>query len=305
MTVDSDPSRDLRISAERDGYNKLSTVVISKTFCERDDSNSRRKEKDVKSHCDISLHWCSRPFGPPHLLWLRIGGDLKIRFLYDGEPPPQKFMQLPDVPAPGIADESFIVDPETRGIANVIVYLRPAAIGGLPIHPQLLQPTDAVSVMTIRGFRFQPHVAFVCVGQSLEIHNQEMFGHNPKIDFLSNTPDNLILRGGDIGRTRILSGTERLPVNVSDSIKPWLSAKLVVNDHPYVGKTNTDGILTMQNIPIGNWTFQAWHETAGYLRNVEVANQRTTWEKGRFQIQINPKLNDFGDVKISPESFRK
>ena len=56
-----------------------------------------------------------------------LWGDLRIRFVYDGQPPNREALEL--VPRDGIdaevLDESLIVHRENGGIANVVAYLYP------------------------------------------------------------------------------------------------------------------------------------------------------------------------------------
>ena len=74
---------------------------------------------------------------------------------------------------------------------------------------------------------------------------------------------------------------EKLPTNVGCSIHPWMTAKLVVKKHPYVGVTDENGKLTIKNMPAGKWTLQVWQEVRRlYVTEAKQDGKATKWAKG-------------------------
>ena len=101
-------------------------------------------------------------------------GDLKLRFVYDGETAP--------------ADEGWMVDEKTKGVANVLMWLEPPERGSVATHPDLVEPKQPSVTVKIAMRRFEPHVTIVRRDQSLVLSNRDPFGHNPKPTLFTTRP---------------------------------------------------------------------------------------------------------------------
>jgi hypothetical protein len=86
------------------------------------------------------------------------------------------------------------------------------------------------------------------------------------------------------------------------NIHPWMGARVVVKRHPYMAVSNPDGCLEIKNLPVGEWTFQFWHEKAGYLSKVSVLASPTD-RRGKCTIPIRVGSNDLGPIKLPPSLF--
>jgi hypothetical protein len=82
-----------------------------------------------------------------------------------------------------------------------------------------------------------------------------------------------------------------------------MAASLVVQDHPYMATTDDRGSFTIRNLPAGTWTFQFWHEKAGYLRRVTHNGEAKEWPRGRLTVTIAPGDNNLGTVHLAPAVF--
>jgi hypothetical protein len=72
--------------------------------------------------------------------------------------------------------EDLIIDKDSRGLANVFVYL---AKKPKSIHPDLIEPpTDAIST-TYKDCQLIPHCLVGRVGQNIAIGNADTIAHNP------------------------------------------------------------------------------------------------------------------------------
>jgi hypothetical protein len=98
---------------------------------------------------------------------------------------------------------------------------------------------------------------------------------------------------------------ERLPVRVSCSIHPWMNAILVIKDSPYMAVTDEDGKFTIENLPEGEWEFQVWHESAGYIDSVKLGGKTAKWSKGRMKQKIAAGENALGDILVPAAAFKK
>jgi hypothetical protein len=232
-------------------------------------------------------------------------GDLKAKFVYLGAPPAaQPVVITKDQEVCGkhkLVDESLVVNKTNGGIQNIIAFIyRRLGDQAPPIHP------DYAALKPLRldnlNCRFVPHVLPVRTGQKLILGNKDPVAHNTKIDSLSNPPINpLIPAGGELEHS--FADTERLPARVSCSIHPWMSAWVVVQDNPYVGVTNKDGVLEIKNVPTGTWTFRFWQEKAGYIRELEQDGTAIEWSKGRLEVTITPAGVDLGTLAVKPSNF--
>src|SRR5215217_4923373 len=81
-------------------------------------------------------------------------GNLTMRFVYDGLPPTPRLLKGPS--GHEFADESLIVDPKDRGLANVCIWL--VAEDGIepPVHPQLALAGNLAFSGTILDGRISP-----------------------------------------------------------------------------------------------------------------------------------------------------
>jgi hypothetical protein len=231
-------------------------------------------------------------------------GDLKIQFLLDGKPqvaPPLKADKDPAVCAvKPIPDEKLLVGP-TGGIENVIVFLVPEKGSKLEIHPDYEKEKTSAVELDNKACKFTPHVALVRTGQVLKLKNSDPVGHNSKLDFTANLPQNPIIPGSATIEVKDLTKAEKRATPVSCSIHPWMSAWVLVQDHPYMAKSNADGEVVLKNVPAGSFTFQVWHEDLGNISDknaVDAAGKAVTWSKGKAALTIKAGMNDLGTIKV-------
>jgi len=231
-------------------------------------------------------------------------GDLTATFVYDGPPPaPVKATVNKDVEYCGkfnVVDESLTVNPKNGGVANLLCFLYVGRGGEKPpVHPDFAKSaTDEIKLDNDKC-RFHPYFTVLRTTQTLLVGNSDTVAHNTNITALDNPPQNILIpASGELKMT--FPAEERFPMQVVCNIHPWMHGKVVVKEHPYVAVTNSDGKLTIKNLPVGTWTFQFWHERPGYVTEVSVDGQPTTWTRGRVELTIKPGPNDLGEIKLAP-----
>ncbi|HHK42899.1 MAG TPA: methylamine utilization protein, partial [Planctomycetaceae bacterium] len=103
-------------------------------------------------------------------------GNVKGKFLYDGTPPtPGALSITKDKEYCGkfsLVDERLVVNPDNKGIANVVVMLYVRRGKKVNVHPDLKKASGSVELDN-NHCRFDPHIAFVRTGQELVIKNSD------------------------------------------------------------------------------------------------------------------------------------
>lgn len=238
--------------------------------------------------------------------WASVRG----RFVYEGTAPePDRLAITKDIAycsEHGPRDETLVVNGDNGGLANVVVSLYLGRRAAAPAVHDSYEKTAADKVtLTNEHCRFEPHVALLRTSQTLEIKNTDPVGHNTKIDTSLNPSINPITPAGETLEHRF-GRPERGPAAVSCSIHPWMRAWVVITDHPYVAASDADGKFEIANLPVGKWTFSAWHEKAersGRITTVERDGKRESWARGRFELTIQPGENDLGEIKVDRSLF--
>lgn len=228
-------------------------------------------------------------------------GGIKGQVILDGEIPAVKdLVKKGDANAKdaavcakeGVPDEKIIVDPATKGIANVVVYLRkkPAKI-----HPDLAKPAAAELSYDQVGCKFVPHILVVQSGQAIKVLNGDAISHNTRNAPVKNPGFNFIVNMNDRVGTKVNNQTfaETVPMPISCDIHPWMRGYWVMVDHPYAVVTGADGKFELPKLPEGENEFRVWHEGPGYL------------EKSLKVMVKNGAVTDVPVIKVKPADLNK
>ncbi|HEY4259723.1 MAG TPA: carboxypeptidase regulatory-like domain-containing protein [Schlesneria sp.] len=165
--------------------------------------------------------------------------------------------------ADAVPDEAVVVDPESKGLANVVVWLakKPAKV-----HPDLVKSKNPEVIFDQKGCRFLPHVLLVRTDQQVRVLSDDGVAHNTHTYPLKNKQTNFIVALNDrVGVAVPVPQEERLPAKVSCDIHPWMQAWWVILDHPYAAVTNAKGEFEIADLPVGEHEFRVWQERPGYL----------------------------------------
>lgn len=245
---------------------------------------------------------CSLLFASPALA--QEWGSLKGKFVLDGAPPaPGAVNADKDAAVCGLCklvDEDLVVDPATKGIKNILVYLRtkdPA------VHPDYEKLKGTKVVFDNKCCRFEPRVVGLTLDQTLVVGNPDGVGHNANGAPLNDTPFNPLLQPGQ-NYEHQFAKEQRLPVPIACNIHPWMKGYVLPRENPYFAVSATDGSFEIKNLPAGELEFQVWQEAAGYL----VA--KPEWMKGKLKGILTVtiaggKTEDLGEVKVDPKLFKK
>ena len=241
----------------------------------------------------------------------QMWGSLSGTFLYEGTPVIRKsFWGTKDgqicYPKP-ILSERLIVDTKTRGIQNVILWLdHKSSDPQFPIHPDYLKQAGAPVQLKTQNCRFEPHVTLLWTSETLQTSNQDENLHHmhffPIRNTLKSISDDNPLRSGKDYR---FPKAEPVPMKVTCDFHPWMCGWVLLKDHPYLAVTDEKGRFEIRQLPVGNWTFRAWHESVGYLGEVTLNKKKQTWPKGRFQVSIPTSGCSLGKIVLSEQLFKE
>jgi hypothetical protein len=185
-----------------------------------------------------------------------ISGVIK----FDGTPPERKQIDMSQdancATASGdkLADDTVI---DNGKLENVFVYVTGGPADkfdfGIPSEPAVL---DQV------GCRYTPRVLGIQTGQMLRVLNSDKTTHNVHPSPKKNAEWNQVqtANGAPIEK-KFLKPEALIPVKCNQH--PWMLAHVGVLDHPFYAVSGKDGSYTVKNLPPGDYTLTAFHETLG------------------------------------------
>ena len=234
-------------------------------------------------------------------------GDLKGKFVYTADIPTASKLNITKDPEYcgrfQLVDESLVINPENKGIANIIVMMYLSRGKTTAVCPDLKPADKLVEINNIKC-RFEPRISVVLAGQEFVIKNDDTIGHNTKIDTFANAASNdSVPAKGQMKTT--FPKPETLPTPVSCSIHPWMRGYLVIKDHPYVAVTDANGEFMIPKLPAGKLTIQFWQERTGYVENVTIGGKKTKLRRDRIELTIKDNESlDLGTIQVGRDELK-
>ncbi len=142
-------------------------------------------------------------------------------------------------------------------LANVLVYVK----SGLTAGQQFPAPRQA-SELDQEGCLYHPRVVAVMVNQPLTISNSDPVLHNIKAVPKTNRGFNISQPTAGMETERTFTRPE-MAIPVECNVHGWMHANVFVMEHPFYAVTGEDGSFTIQGLPPGTYTLEAWHEEHG------------------------------------------
>jgi plastocyanin len=180
-----------------------------------------------------------------------IRGTVKVHGQLPKLPPLQisKYKEVcRDVP-----NETLIVGP-TQGLRYAVVTLE-GIVKGKAVEQEVQHELDNVKC------RFTPHVQTASVGQFVLLKNTDPILHTAHAYFASGQPHfNVGLYPGRTSRKPLVTPGV---VKILCEVHPWMSAYIIVTEHPYHAVTDTYGEYLIGDVPAGSYRLRAWHESLG------------------------------------------
>jgi plastocyanin len=188
----------------------------------------------------------------------QVTGKVKL----DGKAPEPKEIDMSGVKecAAQHADpvmEETIVASEKGELANVVVMVKAeeaAALGG--------EVPKETAVLDQKGCQYVPHVMAMMVGQKMAVKNDDPFLHNVHSLAQTNPAFNFGQPNKDPGKA-VDPPKASETIKIKCDVHPWMSAWIIVLDHPFFAVSKPDGSFEIKGLPDGDYTLQAWHEKLG------------------------------------------
>lgn len=169
-------------------------------------------------------------------------------------PEPRSFVPEGDAAACGATKRVAAVDVAPNGALRDAVVTLAAAPGGAEA------PEDGV-LLDQAGCEFIPHVVVAHVGETVRVRNSDPLTHNIHTAAFDNRTVNRMQPSGADELELRFDVPER--IRVQCDIHPWMSAWIIVTDHPWAAVTGEDGGFELRGVPAGERSVEVWHEALG------------------------------------------
>ena len=183
------------------------------------------------------------------------GGELSGTVKFSGQASVTKVLNVdrnPEYCGKTVLDESLIVNPENKGIQNVVVSLEGINKGKKHI------PTSIV--LENSKCHFVPHILGGVVGDTYELKNSDTVLHNTHLRFEGgSTLINVVLPPDGVNVKRPLTTPGIL--NANCDAHRFMKGNILVFDQPYFSITDNNGEFRISDIPPGHYKIKIWHET--------------------------------------------
>ncbi len=152
-----------------------------------------------------------------------------------------------------VPNETLIVGPG-RGLRYAVVTLE-GITKGKAVERETTHELDNIEC------RFSPHVLAASVGQFVILKNSDPILHTAHAFFTKEQPQfNVGLYPGRVSRKPLIAAGV---VKIRCEVHPWMSAYIVVTEHPYHAISDLYGEYELSDVPPGVYRLKVWHESLG------------------------------------------
>jgi len=215
------------------------------------------------------------------------GGTVRGTISFKGVPPTPAAVAPSDDPAcDGMASSEQSVRVKDGKLENVLVRVRGLVPGPRPTQPVVIDQHQCT---------YLPRVQGATIGQPLLVKNSDGTLHNARA--LAGTKSLFNVAQPPHGKAvqRNLPADVEL-VRLKCDIHPWMAAWVVVNPNRFFATSGADGSFSIEHLPAGTYTLEAWHETLG-IRTAEITLKEGESVSASFEFSAQAPASASGGVK--------
>ncbi|MBI4358086.1 MAG: cytochrome c oxidase subunit II, partial [Candidatus Omnitrophica bacterium] len=191
---------------------------------------------------------------------------------------------------PKEAFQQRIVVNSNQTLKNVFVYIKEGVEG------ETTSPPSTPAVLDQKACAYEPRVLGMQAKQKLQILNSDPTLHNIHA-FPKKSPEfNLGMPTQGMKLEKSFSNPEVM-VKMKCDVHPWMTGYIGVLNHPFFAVTDDQGVFKIENVPPGEYTVEAWHETYGTkTERVSVADGSAPVD---FQFSTKEIVDETSGLKIT------
>jgi len=181
-----------------------------------------------------------------------IAGSVK----FTGKAPEMRPLSTPDpfCARQPIKEEDVMVG-AGNGLKNVIVRVVKGTTG-------TYEPPATTATIDQSACMYRPRAQVVMAGQSLQIRNSDQTLHNVHTYRGPSTMFNQAQIPGMAPLTKTLTDGGQI-IKFKCDVHPWMTGYVAVATNPFFAVSGDDGSFTIDKLPPGTYTVEAWHERLG------------------------------------------
>jgi len=186
-------------------------------------------------------------------------GTITGTITFEGTPPAEKLIDMKADPTcgkahtgPVMTETAVVVDGRVQWAFVRISAGLEGKNFGVPAEPVLMDQSACT---------YQPHVVGAITGQVFRVMNSDETLHNVHGVCTANKAFNMAMPVKGMQHDKKFNAVEM--VHLRCDVHPWMSAWVGVCENPYYSVSEADGDFAIRNVPPGDYTLEAWHETFG------------------------------------------
>lgn len=151
---------------------------------------------------------------------------------------------------------------------------------------------------------YKPHVLLLPLGSSLDIVNSDPILHN--VHTYDESAGNRTMfniaqpvRGQRTTVKKTQFERAGMYLATCDAGHPWMSAYVVVTDHPYYALTDANGNFTLDNVPPGTYRLRMWHEGVSVVKMMMEGGKPKSYQyESPYETNQTVVVSANGSVKV-------
>lgn len=186
--------------------------------------------------------------------------DLSGTITFAGEAPKGKKLNLPAGCAKGLTGEIYSneVIVNNGKLENVLIRVT-KGLAGKKFDKEI--PETEVE-LDQKHCMYTPRVVGARVGQKVTFINSDPIFHNVRSVTDKNKNFNMAMPKQDQRETKVFTKPEVF-LQAKCSVHPWMGAYVAIMDHPFFDVSDSAGKVSLEGLPPGQYTVEAWHEVFG------------------------------------------